>query len=166
MTTQPVSTRYHGGVRILGLCLLVLTACGNKSDEVKTEQPDPRVQELVEEACACTELACIAQRQRVLRNMLEGTHSSQAANETREAVMAAVAECTQRLALAQRDAVRQLADDLCACGDRACYDGLRDRVARVFSTENAAADLGPAMAAELRVEVERFNRCDERFSSP
>ncbi|HUH03783.1 MAG TPA: hypothetical protein VML75_17430, partial [Kofleriaceae bacterium] len=94
------------------------------------------------------------------------THASEAANETREAVLATVAECTQRLARAQKDAIRVLADDLCACSDRACYDGLRDRVDRVFSRDNGAADVGPAMLAEIGVEAERFNRCDERFSPP
>lgn len=75
-----------------------------------------------------------------------------------------VTRCIDRLAETFFAEVRTLADDLCACTDRACYDALAPRISRVFSEENVA-NVGPEMVERLTVEFQRFNRCDARFTT-
>lgn len=148
------------------LCLFVATACGDKSAPApEGEPPDSRLLELAREACACKDLECMDARQRVLRNMLEATHDSQAAVDDRELALARVSQCTDELAVRLETEINALAADLCACPDRACYEALRPRVDQVFSRDNAA-DIGPAMLARIRAATDRFAQCDERFSAP
>jgi hypothetical protein len=151
------------------LAVLAVAACsGDKEPGQPAPAPAderPRVAELADEGCACANLGCIDQVQQTLVRIGERQHGSAEATRATEAARERLDACTARLAKALLSSIAELTDELCACPDRPCYDALRPKVNSLFSRSNAAA-VPPPILAEIQREVARFNRCDERFSSP
>ncbi len=118
---------------------------------------------LVAEACACRTLGCIDAVQQRFVARTQGQHATPEALAQAEATRAGIERCTAPLVAQLERDITDVTDALCACADRACYDGLRDRVNAVFSRDNGAA-LPPATLERIRGTVERFEACDRRFT--
>lgn len=118
---------------------------------------------LVAQACACQTLGCIDTVQQRFVARTQGQHATPEALAQAEATRAGIDRCTSPLVAQLEHDITDVTDALCACADRACYDGLRDRVNAVFSRDNGAA-LPPAALERIRATVERFDACDRRFT--
>jgi hypothetical protein len=151
----------------IALCALVAAtaaACGDSDSAAAPAEDVPYTARLAEQACACETLACVDQIQQRFERVLGSQHPSPATERDNAAARARITECTATLARALLADTRALADALCACEDRQCYDALRPRVERVFDQDRNVAAIPPIILADIEREAARFTTCDERFA--
>jgi len=155
-------------VMFLALALLLL-ACGDERPgglppSPSSGAPRPGADPLVTRASACPDLPRNDQVQPALQDRAADTHLGPGTLAQAEHLKAAIDRCAAPLITRLRDDMEAVTAALCACQDRACYDGLHDRVFAVFDVTTNGAAVPPAMLEELQGIHARFLACDERFA--
>jgi len=138
------------------LALLAMVACsrGAHRDDPSAAGSQAIEDDLARDACACTTLQCVdAIEQQIVAAGVVG------------AVKLRAADCADQLGRKVfLTPFHALTDDLCACADRACYDGLGPRVNALIDPRTIKAAFTPAFLDEMKATATRYAACDAKWS--